>query len=161
MVDAAPAEYPAGSYSPVPNRLVDSPTALFVYGTLQFEAVLAGLIGRVPEYQPATAPGWRAAALAGRVYPGLVSAPGAEAPGLLLTGMSEREWRVLDTFEDDRYEFRRLDLICGSDAWAYVWPDKEVQAEDWDTKEFEDRHLQAYAARCARIAPELAARAGC
>ncbi|MET9184956.1 gamma-glutamylcyclotransferase family protein [Streptomyces tendae] len=160
MQEPTPAGYPVGAHYAVPSRLDARPTALFVYGTLQFEAVLVGLIGRVPEAQPATALGWRAAALAGRVYPGLVPALGAPASGLLLTSMSEREWRVLDTFEDDRYDLRRLDLSCGSDAWAYVWPDEEVQAEDWDAGEFQDRHLQEYAARCVRIAPELAARAG-
>lgn len=79
---------------------------------------------------------------------------------MLLTGMSEREWKIPDAFEDDRYELRLLDLVCGSAAWAYTWPYGEVQAEDWDTREFQNRHLQEYAARCARIAPELAARAG-
>jgi gamma-glutamylcyclotransferase (GGCT)/AIG2-like uncharacterized protein YtfP len=160
MRDSNPAELLAGLQTPPPNRLADGPTALFVYGTLQFEPVLIGLIGRVPERQPATTLGWRAATLDGRVYPGLVSAPGSEAPGLLLTGMSEREWRVLDTFEDDRYDLRRIDLTCGSAAWAYVWPDGEVHAEDWDAAGFQERHLQGYAARCARIASELAARAG-
>lgn len=160
MRDAIPAQHSTGSHRTLSNRLADGPTALFVYGTLQFDAVLTGLIGRVPGSRPATASGWRAAALTGRVYPGLVSAPDSEAPGLLLTDMSEREWKVLDTFEDDRYELRRLDLHCGSVAWAYIWPGGEVQAEDWDAKEFHDRHLQEYAARCARIAPELAARAG-
>ena len=74
--------------------------------------------------------------------------------------MSEREWRVLDTFEDDRYDLRRIDLTGGSAAWAYVWPDGEVHEENWDAAEFQERHLQGYAARCARIAAQLAARAG-
>ncbi|MDU8993114.1 gamma-glutamylcyclotransferase family protein [Streptomyces mirabilis] len=121
---------------------------------------LGGLIGRVPERQPTTTLGWRAAALEGRVYPGLVSAPGSEARGLLLTGMNEREWRVLDAFEDDRYDLQRIDLTCRSAAWAYVWPGGEVQVEDWDAAGFQERHLQAYAGRCARIASDLAARAG-
>jgi gamma-glutamylcyclotransferase (GGCT)/AIG2-like uncharacterized protein YtfP len=160
MRDPNPADRSTGLQAPLPNRLADRPTALFVYGTLQFETVLGGLIGRVPERQPTTTLGWRAAALEGRVYPGLVSAPGSEARGLLLTGMSEREWRVLDAFEDDRYDLQRIDLTCRSAAWAYVWPGGEVQVEDWDAAGFQERHLQAYAGRCARIASDLAARAG-
>ncbi|QUW78456.1 gamma-glutamylcyclotransferase [Streptomyces mirabilis] len=126
MRDPNPADRSTGLQAPLPNRLADRATALFVYGTLQFETVLGGLIGRVPERQPTTTLGWRAAALEGRVYPGLVSAPGSEARGLLLTGMSEREWRVLDAFEDDRYDLQRIDLTCRSAAWAYVWPGGEV-----------------------------------
>ncbi|MFD8910174.1 gamma-glutamylcyclotransferase family protein [Streptomyces sp. NPDC059575] len=150
---------PTGADRVRANRLVDGPLALFVYGTLQFEAVLTGLVGRIPDHRPATAPGWRAAALDARVYPGLVPAPASEAHGLLLTGMSEREWRILDTFEDDQYDLRRLDLACGSAAWAYVWQGGDVRAEDWDARDFQDRHLQDYAARCARIAPALEAKA--
>ncbi|MGW4303059.1 gamma-glutamylcyclotransferase family protein [Streptomyces sp. NPDC004376] len=159
MRDAIPAEHSTGADNVPPNRLADGPTTLFVYGTLQFEGVLLGLIGRVPEHSPVTAPGWRAAALDGRVYPGLVPAPASEAHGLLLTGMSEREWRILDTFEDDRYDLRRLGLAGGAAAWAYVWPGGEVRAEDWNMRDFQDRHLQDYAARCARIAPGLEAKA--
>ncbi|MFD7136989.1 gamma-glutamylcyclotransferase family protein [Streptomyces sp. NPDC059894] len=161
MRDSNPTDHSTGLHAPLPNRLADSPTALFVYGTLQFEIVLSGLIGRVPQRQPTTTLGWRAAALEGRVYPGLVSAPGCEARGLLLTGMSEREWRVLDAFEDDRYDLQRIEVTCRSVAWGYVWPGGEVKAEDWDAAEFQECHLQAYAGRCARIASELAARAGC
>ena len=60
MRDSNLAERLAGLQTPPPNRLADGPTALFVYGTLQFEPVLVGLIGRVPERQPATTLGWRA-----------------------------------------------------------------------------------------------------
>ncbi|MFI0961351.1 gamma-glutamylcyclotransferase family protein [Streptomyces sp. NPDC021080] len=115
-------------------------------------------IGRVPERQPTTTLGWRAAALEGRVYPGLVSAPGAEARGILLTGVSEREWRVLDAFEDDRYYLQRIDVTCRFAAWVYVWPGGEAQVEDWDAEGFQERHLQAYAERCARIASDLVAK---
>ena len=50
------------------------PDALFVYGTLMFPEVLEVLLGRTPEMAPAALDGWRAAALADRVYPGLVAA---------------------------------------------------------------------------------------
>lgn len=48
MRDAIPTQHSTGSHRTLPNRLADGPTALFVYGTLQFDAVLTGLIGRVP-----------------------------------------------------------------------------------------------------------------
>ncbi|MFF7705443.1 gamma-glutamylcyclotransferase family protein [Streptomyces lydicus] len=135
-------------------------TVLFVYGTLQFDAVLQALLGRVPKRAPASAPGWRAAALEGRVYPGLIAAPDAAAPGLLLTDLSRREWAILDAFEDDRYDLREVELTSGGRGLAYVWPDGDVRDEDWNADQFTTRHLQEYAARCARIAPRLAAEAG-
>ncbi|WP_261570896.1 gamma-glutamylcyclotransferase family protein, partial [Frankia gtarii] len=45
---------------------------LFVYGTLMFPEVVSTLIGRVPPMESAAAPGWRAARLRDRLYPGLV-----------------------------------------------------------------------------------------
>jgi gamma-glutamylcyclotransferase (GGCT)/AIG2-like uncharacterized protein YtfP len=97
--------------------------------------------------------------LQGRVYPGLVEAPDCEAPGVLLTDLSRREWAILDAFEDDRYDLRELTLASGAQGLAYVWPESEVRAENWDIELFRNRHLPEYAARCARIAPGLATRA--
>ncbi|MEV5043553.1 gamma-glutamylcyclotransferase family protein [Streptomyces griseoincarnatus] len=140
------------------DRLSQRPDVLFCYGTLQFDAVLRSLLGRVPQKYPASAPGYRAAALEGRVYPGLVAGTSADlAPGLILTDLSNEEWRILDAFEDARYELRQLPLANGGRGWAYVWPGGDVRVDDWDAAEFEAQHLAAYAARCARLAPGLAA----
>jgi gamma-glutamylcyclotransferase (GGCT)/AIG2-like uncharacterized protein YtfP len=140
------------------SRLPGGPKELFVYGTLQFDAVLKGLLGRVPSRAPASAPGWRAAALEGRVYPGLVvNALGGAADGMLLTDLSSEEWKILDAFEDDRYELREVALSPGQRGWSYVWPGGDVLPENWDASAFEALHLTNYAARCARIGPRLAA----
>ncbi|MEV7090163.1 gamma-glutamylcyclotransferase family protein [Streptomyces sp. NPDC093085] len=141
------------------GRLPADAALLFAYGTLRFGAVLDALLGRIPHRVPAVAPGWRAASLEGRVYPGLVAAPGSAAPGVLLTGLSRREWAVLDAFEDDRYDVREVSLTSGRSGLAYVWRGGEVRDETWDAERFRARHLEAYAARCARIAPGLAAEA--
>ncbi|MFI0219088.1 gamma-glutamylcyclotransferase family protein [Streptomyces lydicus] len=130
---------------------------LFCYGTLQFDAVLMALLGRIPKRVSASAPGYRAAALEDRVYPGLVIGGAADAAsGVVLTDLSREEWRILDAFEDDRYDLREVLLSDGASGWAYVWPAGGVRAEDWDAAEFEARHLPTYAARCARLAPKLA-----
>ncbi|MFJ4710196.1 gamma-glutamylcyclotransferase family protein [Streptomyces anulatus] len=142
------------------DRLTPDAATLFAYGTLQFDAVLEALIGRIPKKVSASAPGWRAAALGGRVYPGLVAAPGSVAPGVLFADLSRREWMILDAFEDDRYDLREVALTSGEQGLAYVWPDGEVLEEDWDAEQFRARHLGDYAARCARIAPGLIAGAG-
>ncbi|EGX60606.1 MULTISPECIES: gamma-glutamylcyclotransferase family protein [Streptomyces] len=139
------------------DRLAAGPDVLFCYGTLRFGTVLEALLGRIPARVPASLSGWRAAALEGRVYPGLVSAPDVAADGMVLTDLRSREWKILDAFEDDRYELQALTLSSGTRGWAYVWPHGEVRPENWDAVEFEALHLPEYAARCARIAPALAA----
>ncbi|MDX2554752.1 MULTISPECIES: gamma-glutamylcyclotransferase family protein [Streptomyces] len=140
------------------DRLSQGPDLLFCYGTLQFDDVLKGLLGRIPHRTPASAPGYRTAALEGRVYPGLVvRAFGGAAPGVVLTDLSNAEWRILDAFEDEQYDLRKVALSTGATGWAYVWLGGDVRAEDWDAAEFEARHLSAYAERCARIGPRLAA----
>ncbi|MFF7838806.1 gamma-glutamylcyclotransferase family protein [Streptomyces ossamyceticus] len=140
------------------ERLSHSRAVLFCYGTLQFDAVLKALLGRIPERAEASAAGYRAAALEGRVYPGLVArAVGGSAPGVVLLDLSNEEWRILDGFEDKRYELREVALSNGQTGWAYVWPGGDVRSDDWDAAEFEERYLEEYAARCARIGPRLAA----
>ncbi|WP_419999090.1 gamma-glutamylcyclotransferase family protein [Streptomyces boninensis] len=118
---------------------------LFAYGTLQFDEVLQALLGRVPRHAPDRAPDWRAAALERRLYPGLVAGPGAAAPGALLTGLSAREWAILDAYEDDQYELREITLASGRRCLTYVWEGGEVLDADWDAEEFRVRHLRAYA----------------
>src|SRR3954470_18740888 len=82
--------------------------ALFAYGTLTFGAVVEALLGRRPPVAPAVVPGWRAARRPGRPYPGLVPAPGGQAAGLLLFGLTPPEWAVLDSWEGDPYLVRRV-----------------------------------------------------
>ncbi|MFJ5045596.1 gamma-glutamylcyclotransferase family protein [Streptomyces sp. NPDC088719] len=142
------------------DRLGPDAAALFAYGTLEFDGVLEARVGRVPQRVSASAPGWRAAALGGRVYPGLVAAPGSVVAGVPFTDLSRREWTILDAFEDDRYDLREVTLTSGERGLAYVWPDGEVLEGDWDAEQFRARHLGEYAARCARIAPGLIAGAG-
>lgn len=123
---------------------------LFVYGTLRFPDVLRALLGRVPDLTPATARGWRVAALLGRRYPGLVAEPDGRAAGLLVTGLTADEQRILDAFEGALYDLRRLPLDGGRHGWAYVWTaDADVAAHAWDPEHFAEQDLSAYVGRCA------------
>ncbi|MGI5352297.1 gamma-glutamylcyclotransferase family protein [Streptomyces sp. CA-250714] len=150
----AAATGPTARLSPVDSAA----DALFVYGTLRFRRILTALLGRVPAGTPATAPGWRTAALARRPYPGLVPAPGQTASGLLLSGLSPQEWRVLDDFEDDEYELVPLPVDSGTrkppgTAWAYIWAAPgDVRPENWDADTFAERQLDQYAARLEEAA---------
>jgi len=131
------------------NRLPADSEALFVYGTLLFPDVLQVLLGRVPNRTVAAAAGWRVAALAGRRYPGLVPGDG-QASGMLITGLTPDEWRVLNAFEDNVYELRRLTLTDARHGWAYVYSDdREVLTDDWDAERFAAEHLPSYVQACA------------
>lgn len=123
--------------------------ALFTYGTLMFPDVLTALLDRLPAQQPVSTRGWRAAALTGRVYPGLVAATGGTAEGQLVHDLSGEEWRLLDHFEDNTYELRPVALDDGRAGWAYVWPaEYDVDEQMWDARQFVRDHLSVYAARC-------------
>ena len=120
---------------------------LFVYGTLRFPEVLDALLGRVPELSPARAEGWRAAALPGRVYPGLGAAPGT-ADGLLVGGLGAAELALLHAYEDTEYEVVEIRLTDGRPALAYRWL-HEALDEDWDPQWFAEQVLDAYVPGCA------------
>jgi hypothetical protein len=120
---------------------------LFVYGTLMFPEILRALIGRVPDDSDAAAAGWRAAALRGRRYPGLVPAP-ALARGRLINGLTGEERQIIHAFEDGGYELRHLTLTDGGHACAYVWTiDADVLPVDWDAAAFAARDLAGYVGR--------------
>ncbi len=124
------------------------PGALFVYGSLLFPEVLQALLHRVPDRSPATAIGWRAVALAGRVYPTLVPGEGS-VPGFVTMDLNGMEWRLLDAFEDEVYELRHLALQDGRRCWAYICDDRRhTSSEDWHVEQFAARDLAAYVDTC-------------
>jgi gamma-glutamylcyclotransferase (GGCT)/AIG2-like uncharacterized protein YtfP len=134
---------------PAPRRTPPPmPADLFAYGTLRFPDVLRALLGRVPGHTPAIVSGWRVAALDGRIYPVLVPGPGAAA-GVLITGLTTEEWRVIDAYEDDFYALERLALVGGRRAWAYLTRDGTAAlTDDWSPADFTARHLRAFAGAC-------------
>lgn len=89
---------------------------LFVYGTLQDPDILRLVLGRTPDtaaMMPAEAPGYRAVAYPGRVYPALVPAPADRAPGLVISGLTPQDFGRLDAFEGDEYHRRRVVVLAG------------------------------------------------
>jgi gamma-glutamylcyclotransferase (GGCT)/AIG2-like uncharacterized protein YtfP len=138
-----------------PDRLPGAPAALFAYGTLRFPDVLEALLGRIPEHSPGIVEGWRVAALDGRVYPVLVPGEGA-AGGVLISGLTTEEWRVIDAYEDDFYALEHLTLVDGRQGWAYLTRDGTALTRDgtaalpvaWSPGDFTARHLGTFANRC-------------
>jgi gamma-glutamylcyclotransferase (GGCT)/AIG2-like uncharacterized protein YtfP len=144
------------------SRLIAEGGSLFTYGTLQFPEVLMVLLGRSPKTEPAAVSGWRAAALAGRSYPGLVAAAGT-ATGRVLSGLGRQDIQIIDDFESGPYELRPLTLADGLTAWAYVWTDlAAVRPEDWSCEDFAARTLATFVLRCRdwRLSYEAAGRLG-
>jgi gamma-glutamylcyclotransferase (GGCT)/AIG2-like uncharacterized protein YtfP len=121
---------------------------LFVYGTLLFSEVLVALLDRVPGTAPASAPGWRAAALPGRPYPGLVPGEGS-APGLLLLDLRQDEWRTLLAYEGGLYDLRELHLTNDCRSLAFVWTGGPASEADWDAEDFGRNRLPRYLEGCA------------
>jgi hypothetical protein len=130
--------------------------ALFAYGTLTFAPVVEALLGRRPPSAAAVVPGWRAARLPGRPYPGLVPASDGRAAGLLLSGLTPAEWALLDSWEGDPYLVRRVRTTAseadgpasGPFAFTYTWRAvDEAAPDDWDRARFADEWLDRYTTR--------------
>lgn len=131
-------------------------TGLFAYGTLQFPEVLDALLDRVPEIRPAALVGWRAARLHGLSYPGLTPG-GGPAPGVLLTGLSQAEWRILDAYEDEEYDLVAVQLADTAPALAYRYRRTDLLLEqDWSAAEFAGRDLPDFAESCRQWRLSLA-----
>jgi gamma-glutamylcyclotransferase (GGCT)/AIG2-like uncharacterized protein YtfP len=131
------------------DRLASLPDVLFAYGSLTFPEVLEVVLGRVPALVPATASGWRIAALRDRPFPVLVPGDGV-ARGVLITGLTRTEWQVLDAFEAPSYELRKIDLDIGH-GWTYIAGTEAdaawgVLERDWERESFD---LPPYLRRCA------------
>ncbi|KAK4162024.1 hypothetical protein QBC43DRAFT_322710 [Cladorrhinum sp. PSN259] len=125
---------------------------LFAYGSLTIDAVMHALLDRVPPSEQITAPGWRAAGLPDLPYPGLVpdqssGAPGA--PGRLYHDLTEREWALLDAFENPKYTLESVLLANGSTALAYVWPaEPPALAATWTPDSIGPDGMEEYLAMC-------------
>jgi len=122
---------------------------LFVYGTLQDADVLGAVLGRpvvMSGLRPAVAPGYRAVAYPGRVYPALVEAPNHAAPGLLIEHLSTLDMAVLDAFEGEEYRRQTIAVLAGPvqhRTEAYL-PVVEIAATaaDWSLAAWTATHKQ-------------------
>ena len=123
---------------------------LFVYGTLLLDDVVSALIGRIPHYQHAVAPGWQVVRLPQRDYPGLVPGHG-DATGKVYTDLDDAEWATLDAFEDCAYTLATVRVLLPSkienDALSYVWRGEHID-QPWTTTDFGRDELTNYLDRC-------------
>ncbi|KAK2601098.1 hypothetical protein N8I77_010570 [Diaporthe amygdali] len=118
---------------------------LFSYGSLLLDEVIAALLDRVPEHEPAKAPGYRVSKLPDQSYPGLVHDESSEAPGRIYCGLTPKEWAILDAFENPLYEVQVVTLGDGRKALAYVWTmDLLLGAAGWTTDSMTGTTLERY-----------------
>ena len=129
---------------------VDAGTPLVAYGTLFFPDVMKALLGYVPGSRGCVLHNCARYQVAERVYPVLRIEPGADIDDYvcLYHGLSMSDWRVVDRFEDDRYDLAEVDTSEGK-ALAYVASGDRMESDGpWDPSSFESMHLTEYVAMC-------------
>jgi hypothetical protein len=100
---------------------VNSDGALFVYGSLLDEAHRTTLLGREVTAAPARLDGYERRRSR---YFYIVEQAGAETPGLVLSGLGERDFVVLDRYEDvpRLYTRMKIEVVdAGSGAALRCW----------------------------------------
>jgi gamma-glutamylcyclotransferase (GGCT)/AIG2-like uncharacterized protein YtfP len=130
------------------GRPSEATADLFAYGTLMIDEVISALIGRTPRWTTATASGWHAVRLPGRVYPGLVRDARRNARGRRYHGLTPAEWIVLDEFEDTEYQLTEIGTSpSATRAFAYTWH-RPATTSPWHLDQFISHDLSRYLRQC-------------
>lgn len=101
-------------------------TTFFFYGTLRHLPLLEVVLGRRPETREAVLKGHAVKAVPGETYPTITAVPGAEAPGLLVSGLAAEDIARLDYYEGGHgYETRQVAVggPWGTAAAQVYFPD--------------------------------------
>ncbi len=122
---------------------------LFVYGTLQFPAILKKITGRTFSIKPAVLNDFMRRAIKGCDYPAIISSTGKQINGLLIENVDDNSLNAIDYFEGDEYEKTMVKVIVNGNeiqALTYVWTaDKnKLEDHDWDKDQFEKNFLNLY-----------------
>lgn len=76
-------------------------------------------------------------------------AAAAGAPGWLYIDLTEREWALLDAFENPKYNLETITLANGSEALAYVWPaDPPALTTTWTPESINTDGMEEYLTMC-------------
>jgi hypothetical protein len=128
---------------------------VYAYGTLQFPAIIAQIVGREVAGRPARLSGYARYRIKGRLYPAIVEAPASEVDGIVYPELDTSELERLDIYEGDLYERRELPVWIGEvtiAACTYVLRPEHahrLSREPWDLARFEREHLASYLTRVA------------
>jgi len=124
---------------------------IFVYGTLEFPAVVKKLLGTTLVGELAEAPGYARYLLVNRSYPGMVCQAGSSVDGVLYHRVTPKYLKLLDRYEDNIYERQHIQVINARGktltAWAYVIPlryKQELSNQPWDREYFANTQLKRF-----------------
>lgn len=93
---------------------------LFVYGTLLDPAVQSRVFGRITSGQPDKLAGYKKdhIRLGGNIYPIIRPKAGGMVEGAVLS-VTLAELALIDQYEGDAYQRRKVSLVSGRQAWVY------------------------------------------
>ncbi|WP_455201836.1 gamma-glutamylcyclotransferase family protein [Kaarinaea lacus] len=124
---------------------------LFVYGTLEFPQVVKKVLGTTLVGEYAELPGYERFLLVNRNYPGIIRNSAARVDGVLYHGVTPKQFKLLDRYEDRFYERRKVVVETGHSqiiiAWAYIVPLRykhELSGKPWDRENFVSIHLKRF-----------------
>jgi len=81
------------------------------------------------------------------------------APGRLYLDLTDREWAILDYFEDSCYSITSVKLVNGRTALAYVWPKEPAALEtDWIIASISPERMSRYVEDCQKVRREFEAK---
>ncbi len=121
---------------------------LFAFGTLRDSDVLEAVLERPAsevDRLPALLRDHRVAKLPDESYPVLIRSPGEQAEGLLLRGLSDRDFHRIDFFENSEYQLERcrveladarcVDAVYCSEGTTASGPREPWSLEHWQRTE--------------------------
>ena len=125
---------------------------LFAYGTLMFSEVWLHLIGRECSRMEVKLQNHSAFIVNGYTFPGLRKTKDNHyVPAILYSGITKKDWDILDAFEDDFYE--RVPVKVHSEkniiysAYTYIMKPEnygKLSREIWDADWFKKNMLGQY-----------------
>eukprot|EP01117_Protostelium_nocturnum_P004185 TRINITY_DN15492_c0_g1_i1.p1 TRINITY_DN15492_c0_g1~~TRINITY_DN15492_c0_g1_i1.p1 ORF type:complete len:153 (-),score=51.34 TRINITY_DN15492_c0_g1_i1:40-474(-) len=134
---------------------------VFVYGSLMSTRVLEILLGRVPKIVPGTLKEHHRYSIKNRAYPAAFPSKGSSIEGKLLMGISAREKKILDDFEDVEYDCVPVKVHLKEekeeiDATVYLYRSDlfDTLHGKWDFEVFERERLEDFLKMCQKFAKE-------
>lgn len=125
----------------------------FAYGSLIFREVMTSVTGRHFESVTASLDGYARYLVQDTTYPGLIESTPDSVQGALYADLDADAYRLLDRFEGEYYERRRVQVTAklGSmfDAETYVFRQEHqhlLTREPWDGDVFRRHHLRSFLA---------------
>ncbi|MDH5297989.1 MAG: gamma-glutamylcyclotransferase [Desulfobulbaceae bacterium] len=132
--------------------------ALFTYGTLMVEEIMAALAGKPLPSREAVLKGFQRFRMRGEIYPGIGPATGHETRGRLYVAMDDETMALLDAFEGEQYHRQPLTVTTADGtsqaAETYLLASSFSHCRTdrpWEIEQFTSRHLTRFLVQCRRF----------